>query len=155
MTRIFNFLSLIILLSLPLFSVNAAANSLTMATYYPSPTGHYDKISANNIGIGTFDPLSDLDVNGDAAIKGDAVIKGDVVVRGGISADTFKTSGASSVMTIILSDQTGVVRTCPKGYQLIGQWVTSNGGGPFVTIDSLGNKIPEGNSGVMGMCSSI
>mgnify|MGYP003394246103 CR=1 FL=1 len=147
MISILKYFYLIIFVALPFSTVRA--NNLTMTTYYPSPTGHYDTLSADNIGIGTLTPMANLDVNGNALVRGDASIKGLV------TASAFKTSDKLSVMTLILFDQSGVKRSCPSGYKLMGQWVTLNGGSQFITIDSLGNTIPEGASGVMGLCSAI
>ena len=160
----------IIFLAAALCDADAATHSLTLVSYYPSPTGNYDKLSANNIGIGTFDPRANLDVNGNAFFQGGIVaasgdyhdlsalnmdVKGDVHINGSVVASQFKTSNRSALLTVILSDQTGVKRSCPSGYAQIGQWVTSNGLGQFQTSDSLGNSMPEGSSGVMALCSSI
>lgn len=120
------------------------SSSLTMTTYYPSPSGNYDKLYARNVGIGTNEALSNLDVNGDA------------LVRGKIIASEFKTIDAKrALVTIILYDATGNKRECPKGYALIGQWTSSNGGNIFITRDYYGNTLPENATGVMGLCSSI
>ncbi len=160
----------IIILVVTFCEAHAAAHSLTLVSYYPAPTGNYDQLSANNIGIGTFDPHANLDVYGNVHVKGGIVatsgdyhdlaaanmnVTQDMHIKGSVIASQFKTSNRSSLMTIILFDQTGVKRSCPSGYAQIGQWVTSNGQGEFQTSDSFGNIIPGGSSGVMGLCSSI
>ena len=38
------------------------AGSTTLTTYYPAPTGNYNQVIANNIGIGTTKPAQSLDV---------------------------------------------------------------------------------------------
>ncbi|MBI4309215.1 MAG: hypothetical protein HY591_02675, partial [Candidatus Omnitrophica bacterium] len=38
------------------------AGQITLTTYYPAPTGNYDLVTANNVGIGTTGPSSKLEV---------------------------------------------------------------------------------------------
>ncbi len=57
-------------LSLSALASSALAGNITMTTYYPSPTGNYDSLSANNltvsgsVGIGTIHPQKPLSVDG-------------------------------------------------------------------------------------------
>lgn len=120
-----------------------AEKRVVMTTYYPSPTGHYNKLFAQNIGIGSQSPQSNLDVVGDALIKGKA------------TAWEFKSIGKPSLVTIILSDQSGAQRQCPAGYALTGQWFTSSGTAQFQTKDYSGNTVPDGAWALMGLCSTI
>lgn len=52
---------LITIVAIPLL---AYAGTLTMTSYYPAPTGNYDRINANNIGVGTVNVGSTLSVGG-------------------------------------------------------------------------------------------
>ena len=47
------------------------AGSTTLTTYYPAPTGNYNQVIANNIGIGTSSPGYKLDVYSGGAYVGD------------------------------------------------------------------------------------
>ena len=47
-----------------------AADTLTMTTYYPSPSGSYQTLTTTgNIGIGTTAPRGNLEVNGSVFIR--------------------------------------------------------------------------------------
>ena len=56
------FALLIASIAIPLL---AYAGTLTMATYYPAPTGNYDQLTANNIGVGTVRVGGELFVSGE------------------------------------------------------------------------------------------
>lgn len=54
-----------VFLTLGLFSLSTAEESITITTYYPSPYGSYnDLYVANNVGIGTASPASKLNISG-------------------------------------------------------------------------------------------
>ncbi|MBI3991478.1 MAG: hypothetical protein HY350_04940 [Candidatus Omnitrophica bacterium] len=62
---------IIFFLTLALFSLSSAEESITITTYYPSPYGSYNELYvAGNTGIGTSTPVAKLDVRGNINIGG-------------------------------------------------------------------------------------
>jgi len=73
-------------------SLKLFADTMTMTTYYPSPTGIYQRLTttaatilardSGDVGIGTTAPQAKLDVNGDAIVRMNATVSGNAVVQG-------------------------------------------------------------------------
>ncbi|MBI3991477.1 MAG: hypothetical protein HY350_04935 [Candidatus Omnitrophica bacterium] len=60
-----------VFLTLGLFTICFAEESITITTYYPSPYGSYNTLYvAGNVGVGTSSPVYPLDVRGNTAING-------------------------------------------------------------------------------------
>lgn len=53
-------LSILLLCAVLAVPILAFAGNLTMTTYYPAPTGNYDMLRANNIGVGTVNAGSNM-----------------------------------------------------------------------------------------------
>lgn len=88
------------------------SENLTMTTYYPAPYGGYVSIlttgktvlardAEGNVGIGTSNPASKLDVSGSAKVTEDIVAGRNISATGIVSGSDVKV-GANSVVTTVI-----------------------------------------------------
>lgn len=130
---------LLYFLVLAIFPVAVYAGSVTLTTYYPSPTGNYDRLSASNISIGTTtDNAMRLTVKNDTGLgngehfiadfvrtgfseaqlligyRGDGTSATSTLLRSGNNLPiTFGTSGSTQAMTILNNGNVGIGNPVP------------------------------------------
>jgi hypothetical protein len=144
----------------------AFAEDYTMTTYYPAPEGRYDLLSANNIGIGTTDPLTKLEVyNGNIMSYNSAsAINAQMsanpafgAVFGAVSNhDTVLIANNTEIMRVKTSGNVGIGVTAPS----TALHVQRNGTDAAVFAERTGFSpasvmlSAQANSGIMGTVSN-
>ncbi len=116
MKKLLNLTGLGLFFIFGLFSLSFSED-VTITTYYPSPYGNYNELTAstlsastntylayqavaNRVGIGTTSPQAKLDVIGDSRFVGNAVINGNTTINGNVTV-TGSISGGGVKTAIV------------------------------------------------------
>ena len=84
------------------------AGQMTLTSYYPSPSGNYNKLTSNGVGIGTTSPATGLVVTNGNVTIGTAMVNESLVVNGNITT-TGTITGLNITATGLLTAGTETV----------------------------------------------
>ena len=141
-----------VLFFLVVSATGASADSLTLTTYYPSPSGSYQNLTAaGTVGIGTTAPTAPLEVKGAVKVSG-ALAAGSItspgtLIAGAVTATSLTSTGAISGVNLSASGNVTAANLYATGVAHIGSGsnTLSNAAGTL-TWNGTGVAVPTGTT---------